>query len=280
MARGKSGAGVVEGSGANEAGAQASGMTDIAKPPPSPPEETPMEIHKPKPVHSLREFLSEIVVIVCGILIALGLEQAVEALHWWERVHEAKTAIHKELVLTTIFGEERIAWRACADAYLADLASAVAASPPQWKPRSTTFCGSAHKTVYGGPSRPWPTEVWHSIEAEGVVSHFGERYRRSAPFTFSFIRDTDVLNAAEDHDASELDPLAYPIILTPDAKIGFLKVVGSLRRQNKSLALSSTQLRDQITDLGEAPTEAELKEMRATIPYLFRGQPADTPKQH
>jgi hypothetical protein len=129
MAWGKAGAGLVEGSGANEAGAQASGMTDVAKPPPSQPEEPPMEIHKPKPVHSLREFLSEIVVIVCGVLIALGLEQAVEALHWGERVHEAKTAIHKELVLTTIFGEERIAWHACADAYLADLASAVATWP-------------------------------------------------------------------------------------------------------------------------------------------------------
>src|SRR5215469_11253023 len=121
MARGNSGAGLVEGNGANETDAQASG---IAKPPLSLPEEPPMEIHRPKPVHSLREFLSEIVVIVVGILIALALEQLVEALHWWGRVNEAKTAIHKELVLTTVFAEERIAWHACADAYLANLEAA------------------------------------------------------------------------------------------------------------------------------------------------------------
>ena len=33
-----------------------------------------MEIHKPKAAHSVREFLIEIGTIVCGILIALGLE--------------------------------------------------------------------------------------------------------------------------------------------------------------------------------------------------------------
>jgi hypothetical protein len=35
-----------------------------------------MHIHKPKPLHGIREFLSEIGVIVVGVLIALGLEQA------------------------------------------------------------------------------------------------------------------------------------------------------------------------------------------------------------
>jgi hypothetical protein len=47
-----------------------------------------MDIHKPKPVHSIREFLSEIAVVVCGILIAIALEQGVEALH---AGHETET---------------------------------------------------------------------------------------------------------------------------------------------------------------------------------------------
>ena len=40
-----------------------------------------MHIHKPKAAHSLREFLSEISIIVVGIAIALAGEQAVEAVH-------------------------------------------------------------------------------------------------------------------------------------------------------------------------------------------------------
>lgn len=37
-----------------------------------------MDIHKPKPIHNWREFLSEIGVIVLGVLIALGAEQSIE----------------------------------------------------------------------------------------------------------------------------------------------------------------------------------------------------------
>ncbi|MFX8887306.1 hypothetical protein ABTM83_19805, partial [Acinetobacter baumannii] len=40
-----------------------------------------MEIHKPKPVHSWRELLSELGVVVVGIMIALGAEQVVETIH-------------------------------------------------------------------------------------------------------------------------------------------------------------------------------------------------------
>jgi len=51
-----------------------------------------MHIHKPKALHGLREFLGEIGVIVCGVLIAIALDQTVEAL----RHHgEAREMIQK-----------------------------------------------------------------------------------------------------------------------------------------------------------------------------------------
>jgi hypothetical protein len=40
-----------------------------------------VDIHKPKAAHNGREFAIEIATIICGIVIALGLEQLVEALH-------------------------------------------------------------------------------------------------------------------------------------------------------------------------------------------------------
>jgi hypothetical protein len=56
-----------------------------------------MEIHKPKAAHTFREFLIEIGTIVCGILIALGLEQAIEAWHWHEVVGEEREALRDEI---------------------------------------------------------------------------------------------------------------------------------------------------------------------------------------
>ena len=56
-----------------------------------------MDIHKPKAAHSLREFAVEIGTIICGILIALGLEQAVEALHRGAEVREAREALRVDI---------------------------------------------------------------------------------------------------------------------------------------------------------------------------------------
>jgi hypothetical protein len=55
-----------------------------------------MDIHKPKAAHSWREFLVEIGTIICGILIALGLEQAVEAFHWRHEVEQQREALRRE----------------------------------------------------------------------------------------------------------------------------------------------------------------------------------------
>jgi hypothetical protein len=56
-----------------------------------------MEIHRPKAAHSWREFLIEIGTIVIGILIALGLEQSVDAVHEHGLAREAKEAIDAEM---------------------------------------------------------------------------------------------------------------------------------------------------------------------------------------
>ena len=56
-----------------------------------------MHIHKPKATHGLREFLSEISVIVVGVLIALALEQGVEWLHRRHIVAEAETRVRQFL---------------------------------------------------------------------------------------------------------------------------------------------------------------------------------------
>lgn len=56
-----------------------------------------MDIHKPKPWRGVREFLKEYVIIVVGVLTALGAEQSVEALHEHSLAREAKAAIDAEM---------------------------------------------------------------------------------------------------------------------------------------------------------------------------------------
>lgn len=59
-------------------------------------EDQSVDIHKPKAAHSFREFLIEIGTIVCGIVIALTGEQAVEAFHWRHEVEAEGDALRQE----------------------------------------------------------------------------------------------------------------------------------------------------------------------------------------
>jgi hypothetical protein len=56
-----------------------------------------MDIHKPKPWHNVREFLKEYLIIVVGVLTALGAEQAVEWVHLRHETSEAREALRTEI---------------------------------------------------------------------------------------------------------------------------------------------------------------------------------------
>ena len=72
-----------------------------------------MEIHKPKAAHSVREFLVEIGTITCGILIALGLEQAVEQVHWHHEVETERAALQDEARQSVTTAAYRVALDPC-----------------------------------------------------------------------------------------------------------------------------------------------------------------------
>ena len=59
-----------------------------------------MDVHKPQPIHNWRELAKEIGIIVVSVLIALGAEQAVEAIHWANEVRAERAALHAEIADT------------------------------------------------------------------------------------------------------------------------------------------------------------------------------------
>ena len=85
-----------------------------------------MDIHKPKPVHSLREFLSEISVIVVGILIALALEQAVESWRNHRHVVDARENVHAEIADDLGYMARRSRTEACVSRRLEEIAGLIA----------------------------------------------------------------------------------------------------------------------------------------------------------
>jgi len=72
-----------------------------------------MDIHKPKPWHGLREFLKEYLIIVVGVLTALGAEAVVQGLHERRLSAEAREAVRAEINLDLASLHQRDEWEHC-----------------------------------------------------------------------------------------------------------------------------------------------------------------------
>jgi hypothetical protein len=80
-----------------------------------------MHVHLPKPLHGWREFVGEVGVIVLGVMIAIGLDQAVEAMHWRGEVRDASAAIQEDMGQSNRAFAYRVAAHDCIARRLATL---------------------------------------------------------------------------------------------------------------------------------------------------------------
>lgn len=94
-----------------------------------------MHFHLPKPLHGWREFAGEVGIIVLGVIIALGFEQAVERVRWNQQVHAARDAIHREMAFDLADFADRLRVAPCLDRDLIeaqrrlDVAAATGSTP-------------------------------------------------------------------------------------------------------------------------------------------------------
>jgi hypothetical protein len=80
-----------------------------------------MDIHKPKGWHSVREFLKEYLIIVVGVLTALGAEQAAQTLHERKIANEARESVKAEVRENLWWLERREKHEPCVRQFLGEL---------------------------------------------------------------------------------------------------------------------------------------------------------------
>lgn len=86
-----------------------------------------MEIHTPRhPIRSLREFLKEVGIIVLGVLIALGAEQAVEKVHERSASAETRRSVRSEIGADLLLLTIRAASQGCIDRRLDEIGAILA----------------------------------------------------------------------------------------------------------------------------------------------------------
>ena len=172
-----------------------------------------MDIHKPKPVHGLREFFSEILIVVLGVLIAPSAENVVERFRWKDQADYARDALKREIEDDAVNAWERLIVSPCLRAKLQDLVPALQRGQDQWK---------------GAPMQL--IDAWRSVSSSGDFSHLKpvevDRYKTTA-------YSPSQLNSLQEHErglATMLAPLSFDRTLTSQQRHDLLAHVAEIDR--------------------------------------------------
>jgi hypothetical protein len=190
-----------------------------------------MDIHKPKPWHSLREFLKEYLIIVIGVLTALAAEQVVEGIHWRNKVEQAESAIRIELRDDDAL--QAYTRAAASDCYAAQLDAIQAAVESGGDRRSIAALTSA----YTPPIRTWDSEAWKAALASDVGTHTPADHMILWSLPYRIVPILNETNLNERQTRVELDPprrAAGP--LRPAEADGILAAIRSLRADNQFMS--------------------------------------------
>ena len=214
------------------------------------------DAHKPRPVHSWSELVSEIGVIVLGVLIALAAQQAVELLHWNTELSDTRKVLREELAkgAKDAYGHEAI--YACNAAALARLRTALLKSGPAWK---------ARPVAYEPLLFTWDTSAWRTAQTAGTLAHMTPQELNGYAAAYQFPGLFGEQEAKDQDDAAELEMLANDLNLSEGMRGRMLAAVSRADRQNWLLSVGGKQFLQHAAEVGVTLSDVDKKRIDATI---------------
>jgi hypothetical protein len=216
-----------------------------------------MHVHKPKPLHGLREFLSEISVIVVGVLIALALEQGVVALDWSHKVAQAEVRLAADLKDDSSFATQYGIMKPCAEAYLDRMQTDLLKHDSADMERLYQF---GRPTV----GYPWKVVAWENAVASQIGDHidnsryevYAEAFRGAA-----LLRDFNLRNR-DDYALAMTGRFALP----PDSR-AMMEQLAAVERLRSYIRIGRLIAANDLVDpvraqLGIAPRPEVVAEHR------------------
>ena len=193
-----------------------------------------MDLHKPKPWHNVREFLKEYVIIVVGVLTALGAEQAVEAVHEHRVVAEAREAVRGEIAADLGWMLRRREEQPCIDRRLDELSDILAAArdgrpyrTPQWVGRFLTV--------------PVSSRRWAAAAQAGRTTMFGSQEQAAYATLYFSLEGFAARQEQEQHEWATLRTMAGVKTLSPQMIWGLSEALSAARLDNYSAKRSTTR---------------------------------------
>ena len=219
-----------------------------------------MDIHKPKPIHGWRGLLSEIGIIVIGVLIALAAEQAADSLRWAHQVSEQKTLLKEELAGNGVSFFERLAVEGCLSARIKAIETALAKPGSAWR-ADDVLAGDSHREVYRAPWRSFPTQAWQNALTSGAASHMSREDLLGYQAVYADVADMHQMSIQEQLAREQLDELDQDGTLTDISRDRFRKALGELKFYAGGSARIADESLQQLKRMGLSPPPAELRKI-------------------
>jgi len=214
-----------------------------------------MEIHKPKPVHTWREFLIELGTIVLGICIALAGEQAIEELHWRSQVRAARQVIASEMTYNLVGAIGHIRALGCVEQRLDTLAGILDQAA-----RAGSLPPVGH---IGEPVRhSWRSGAWDSVVASQTASHFPPEQLAALSSLYKRVQRGEEFATRELEAWSYLYAIVGPgRRLDPASEADLRKALSVARDMGRTVATTSTFVVNEAAAADLPFTEAEQQQL-------------------
>jgi hypothetical protein len=218
-----------------------------------------MHVHPPKAVEGWKDFTKEIVIIVIGVLIALGFEQIVEEMHWHYKIEDAHRRLaveDRQLYLTAI---ERVVMAPCIMGQYDRLRDRVLSSGDRLQPAPLYpvqarmgFAGSSGAVIRMSGRMPTPA-VWDALHNDGTFLHIPAIEQRRLAILYRLI---DAFGPP--YEVMPTETLAQPVPLDASGRIALLENISATQLRYYWSVNAAAQLAGNIRDLGFAPPPSDV----------------------
>jgi hypothetical protein len=186
------------------------------------------------------------------VLTALAGEQAVEAIHWAERAHQAEGRLRDDVHELTVQVAGRLEIEPCANAMLDRLQAALEQGGEDWRP-PMTFRSRNMQGVVIAPKGDWGSEDWQATITDGTSSHMSIDAVRKFRGAFIAAEAVQALNKQETADMSELNSLISVRTLDPTSRAEYLRLVYRVRQNLLGMDIMSHTILNAAKGLGVKP---------------------------
>ena len=239
-----------------------------------------MAIKLPTPLNGWRVFVGEVGVIVLGVLIALGAQQAVEALHWRNEVRLTEDALTIEIADSVVHASERQMVNRCLSDRLTHLIGKVSSNTGPWSgdpmPLERAALGVATVPAsYRTPNRPWNDNVWEAAQNGGVFNHMPRERVAAFSKVYAIMEGLRKGNESEHQVFPQLLYLSFDTQLDAAARQQALAALGRLDWLNGTILFDGKRLIDEVQalrlDFSRTSLKREMAEVERTQ-RAFRGK--------